>query len=134
MLKSTLCCCLFTKLCLTLVTPWTAAQQAPLSMGFSTPEHWRGLPFPSPVDLPDSETEPGSSAWAGGFFTTEPPGKAVCALRCSKDFHSFHLLNHTLAIIILQMIAVREVARSYTQPGSGGSRVSAQAIWLQTLC
>ena len=30
-------------------TPWTAAHQAPLSMGFSRQEHWSGLPFPSPV-------------------------------------------------------------------------------------
>jgi len=30
-------------------TPWTAAYQAPLSMGFSRQEYWSGLPFPSPV-------------------------------------------------------------------------------------
>ena len=29
-------------------TPWTAAYQASLSMGFSRQEHWSGLPFPSP--------------------------------------------------------------------------------------
>ena len=34
---------LVTKLCLTLVTPWTAACQAPLSMGFSRQEYWSGL-------------------------------------------------------------------------------------------
>ena len=32
-----------------LVTPWTAAYQAPLFLGFSRQEHWNGLPFPSPV-------------------------------------------------------------------------------------
>ena len=32
------------------VTPWTAAQPAPLSTGFSRQEYWRGLPFPSPLD------------------------------------------------------------------------------------
>ena len=31
----------------TLVTPWTVACQAPLSMGFSQQEYWSGLPFPS---------------------------------------------------------------------------------------
>ena len=31
-----------------LATPWTAAHQAPLSMGFSRQEYWRGLPWPSP--------------------------------------------------------------------------------------
>ena len=30
-------------------TPWTAAYQAPPPMGFSRQEHWRGLPFPSPM-------------------------------------------------------------------------------------
>ena len=30
-------------------TPWTAAYQASLSLGFSRQEHWSGLPFPSPV-------------------------------------------------------------------------------------
>ena len=44
---------LATKLCLTLVTPWTVASQAPLSMGFSRQEYWSELPFPSPGDLPD---------------------------------------------------------------------------------
>ena len=39
---------LVTKSCLTLVTPWTVASQAPLPMGFSRQEYWSGLPFPSP--------------------------------------------------------------------------------------
>ena len=30
------------------VTPWTAAYQAPLSMGFSRQEYWSGVPLPSP--------------------------------------------------------------------------------------
>ena len=40
------------------VTPWTVACQAPLSMEFSRQEHWSGLPFPSPRDLPNSGMEP----------------------------------------------------------------------------
>ena len=31
------------------VTPWTAAYQAPLSMGFSRQEYWSGVPLPSPL-------------------------------------------------------------------------------------
>ena len=31
------------------VTPWTAAHQAPLSLGFSRQEHWSGLPVSSPM-------------------------------------------------------------------------------------
>ena len=35
--------------CLTLATPWTAAYQAPPSMGFSRQEYWSGVPLPSPT-------------------------------------------------------------------------------------
>ena len=40
------------------VTPWAVACQAPLSMGFSRQEYWRGLPFPSLGDLLDLGIEP----------------------------------------------------------------------------
>ena len=55
------------------VTPWTAACQAPLSMGFFRQEYWSGLPFPSPGDLPDPGIQPASLmslVLAGGFFIT----------------------------------------------------------------
>ena len=32
-----------------LTTPWTAAHQAPPSMGFARQEYWSGVPLPSPV-------------------------------------------------------------------------------------
>ena len=35
--------------CPTLATPWTAAFQAPPSMGFSRQKYWSGVPFPSPM-------------------------------------------------------------------------------------
>ena len=37
------------QLCPTLATPWTAAYQAPPSMGFSRQEYWSGEPLPSPI-------------------------------------------------------------------------------------
>ena len=60
-----------------LVTSWTVARQAPLSMGFSRKEYWNRLPFPSPGAIPGSEIEPVSPALAGGFFSTEPPEKSM---------------------------------------------------------
>jgi len=45
-------------------------------MEFSRQESWSGLPFPL-EDLPDPGIEPASPALARGFFTTEPPGKAL---------------------------------------------------------
>ena len=53
---------LVAKSCLILVTPWTVACQAPLSMGFSWQEYWNGLLFPSPRDLPNPGIEPWSPA------------------------------------------------------------------------
>ena len=38
-------------------TPQTAAHQAPPSLGFSRQEHWSGLPFPSPMQESESESE-----------------------------------------------------------------------------
>ena len=51
------------------VIPSAVTHEAPLSMGFSRQEYWSGLPFPSPGDLPDPGTEPGSPALKGRFFT-----------------------------------------------------------------
>ena len=56
-------------------TPSTIAHQAPLSMEFPRQEYWRGLRFPSAVDLPDPGMEPESPVLADGFFTMESPGK-----------------------------------------------------------
>ena len=54
--------------------PWTVAHQAPPSMGFSRQEYWSGLPFPSPGDLPNPGTEPGSPALQADALTSETPG------------------------------------------------------------
>ena len=51
---------LVTQACPTLCDPWTAAHQAPLSMGFSGQEYWSRLSFPSPSDIPNPGIEPGS--------------------------------------------------------------------------
>ena len=56
-----------------IVTPWTVAPQAPLSMGSPSQEYWRRLPFPIAGDLPNRGIKPASlapPALAGGFFTT----------------------------------------------------------------
>ena len=53
-------------------TPCNVAYQAPLSMGFSRPEYWSGLPFPSPGDLPNPG-KPGSPSFQADALTSEPP-------------------------------------------------------------
>ena len=54
-------------------SPWTVAHQASLSMDFPRQEYWRGLPLPSPGDLPNPELEPQSSALQADSLPTEPP-------------------------------------------------------------
>ena len=71
----TYCCCLVTKLCLTLATRWTVAHQAPLSMTFNRQEYWSGLPFLFPGDLPDPGIEPQSPALQTDSLPAEPRGK-----------------------------------------------------------
>ena len=61
-------------------TPGTVARQAPLSMGFPRQEHWSGLPFLTPGDLPNPEIKPvslSSLALVGGILTTAPPWKPI---------------------------------------------------------
>ena len=65
-------------------TLWTAAHQAPLSMGSSRQEYWSVLPCPLPGDLPDPGIKPVSLVspeLAGRFFTTGKPqsDSGVCS-------------------------------------------------------
>ena len=65
-----------TQSCPTLCNPMgSSLHQAPPSMGFSGQEYWRGLPFPSPGNLPNPGIKPRSSALRAAALTSEPPGK-----------------------------------------------------------
>ena len=77
--------------CPALGTPWTVAHQAPLSMGFPRQEYWSGLPFSFPGS--DPGIEPVSPALAGGFFLTEPPGKAIRLCICHHKVQT-EILTH----------------------------------------
>ena len=57
------------------MTPWTVACQAPLSMGVSRQEYWRGLPCPPPGNLPNPGIEPRSPTLQADSLPTEPLGK-----------------------------------------------------------
>ena len=77
---------------LTVYDPRTVARQAPLSMGFSRQEHWSGLPCLPPGDLPDPEIKIVSlmsTALAGTFFITVPPGKPHLCLCFLKEHWLF---------------------------------------------
>ena len=54
------------------VTPWTAAHQAPPSMGFSRQEYWSGVPLPSPHLLANNiYLYPNIDIWEASWLLTE---------------------------------------------------------------
>ena len=60
------------------VIPWTAACQAPLSMGFSRQEYWSGCHFLFQWIFPTQGSNPcllGLLNWQAGSLPLEPPGK-----------------------------------------------------------
>ena len=108
-------------------TAWTIAHQAPPSMGFYRHEYWSGLPCPPPGDLPDPGIKPASPvspALAGGFFTTELPGKHFCYI-LTYFIYKIHatlcppFLYKTREIIIITIISLL----SYVWSNSFGSLV-----------
>ena len=81
------------------VTSWTAAHQAPLSMGFSRQEYWNGLPFPSPGDLPNPGIKPWSPALQVDSWPSEPVGKPKYVYSFNQIWKSFghYFLKHFLS-------------------------------------
>ena len=77
-------CRLVEKLHLTLATPWTVAHQAPLSMEFSRPEYWSGLPCPPPGDLLNPGIEPMSPASEADYLPLSHQGRPVEGLLCAR--------------------------------------------------
>ena len=62
------------------VTPWTAACQAPLSMGFPRQRYWSGLLFPLQGVFLNQGPNPKSLALQADSLLSEPPGKPTVAL------------------------------------------------------
>ena len=73
-----LSCFSHVRLCVTL---WTAALQAPLSMGFSEQEYFSGLPCPPSGNIPKPGIEPLSLManlhWQPGSLPLASPGKLI---------------------------------------------------------
>ena len=99
-------------------TSWSAAYQAPLSMGFSRQEYWSRLSFPSPGELPDPEMEPRSPAalpslgfsrqeyWSG--FPFPSPMHESEKLKWSRSVVSDSWWPHGL-----QPTAVRQISTNF---------------------
>ena len=89
-------CCLVTKSCWTLVGLWTVVHQTPLSLGLPRQECQSGLPFPSPMDLPNPGIKPTSPALAGDSLPLSHHGKwkvkvaQSCLTLCNPITHTVH--------------------------------------------
>ena len=66
--------CLVAQSCLT-ATPWTAAGQAPLSIGILQARMLEWVAFPSPSDLPNLGIKPRFLTLQADSLSSEPPGK-----------------------------------------------------------
>ena len=75
------------------VTPWTVASQVPLSMEFSQPEYWSGLPCPPPGDIPDPGIKPESPALQADSLLSEPPQKPQILHILGWGSHFFSFLS-----------------------------------------
>ena len=107
-------------------TQWTIAHQAPLSMGFSRQEYWRGLPFSPPGDLPDPGIETMSPAlqavslllnhWGSPYvcvLVTQSCPTLCDPMDCSLQGSSVHEIFQAR---ILEWVAISFSRRS-SQPG-----------------
>ena len=79
------CCCLVAKVCMTLCD--SAALQFPLSMGFPRQEHWGGLQFSSPGDLPDPGIKSISPALQGDSLLLSHWGSPIRPIVRKAQLH-----------------------------------------------
>ena len=104
-----------------LVTLWTVARQAPLSMGFSRQEYWSGLPCPPPGHLPTQRSNSHLLCllhWQAGSLPLVPPGSEVlvaqlCPALCNPMDYTVHGI---LQARILEWV-VFPFSRGSSQPG-----------------
>ena len=68
---------LVAQLCPILMTLWTVAHQAPLSMGFSRQVYWSGFSFLSAEDFLDPGIKPGSPELKADSLLSEPLGSHI---------------------------------------------------------
>ena len=127
-----------------LATPWTAACQVPLSVGFSRQEYWGGLPCPPQGIFPTQESNRlllTSPPLAAGFFTTRATWEAPISLRYPLLFffllisalisiHAFfQMLVHSGTSLVLQRLRLLPPNAGGTGSIPGQAAKIPQATW-----
>ena len=81
------------------------AHRAPLSMGVPGQEYWRGLPFPSPRDIPDPGIEPASP--------TSPVLQVDSLLLNHHRSSAYELIDPIISIVSMRdLVSLETVAES----------------------
>ena len=104
-----------------IMTLWTTAHQAPLSMAFSRQECWSGLTFPSPEHLPDPGIEPGSPALQADSLPLSHQGSLL------SRFSSVQSLNR-VRLFATAWIAARQASLSITISWSSLTLTSIESV------
>jgi len=98
-----------------LSTPWTAAYQAPPSMGFSRQEYWSGVPLPSPQIHWDTQFN--SGYWRAGGGVRQGM-KHYCLMstefQFDEKFLEMEMATHS-SVLSWRIPAVYGVAQSWTR-------------------
>ena len=96
------------------VTPWTAAHQAPLSLGFSRQEYWSGLPFPSP-EVAISRCKLVYTGWINNKVLSYSTGNYIqypVINHNGKEYENNTSLLITILIIILSLAVASVMSNS----------------------
>ena len=123
-------------------TPWNAAYQAPLSMGFSRQEYWSGVPLPSPILLGTQKYRWLVSFWVQcPTFTTHSSPSLTWALKSQRTvslgffltpnmlfLHQHHPIPNTNRAALCPLTSDTMSVELVPMPQVEGSRLS----WLQT--
>ena len=91
-------------------------------MGFSRPEYWSGLPFPSPGDFPSPRIKPGSPSLQADSLPSEPP-----------DLVIGHVYLHLLgkAVLCSESCPERQKGQGFFTGAQGSGKVSLMSPQLE---
>ena len=101
--------------CLTLSAPWTAAYQAPPSMGFSKQEYWSGVPWPSPIQLLKQHKDKYGYNFIENLITIKafiPLSNRYCTFFHTKSNilkQYYHLLSQNNTVIIFAFMIKNDI-------------------------
>ena len=106
-------------------TPQTAAQQAPLSLGFSRQEYWSGLPFPSPIMKVKSESEVSQScSTLSDPMDCSLPGSSIHGI-----FQARILEWGAIAFSGTEVVLLKKTIFFFIQHNNNSFHVSCQSDW-----